>query len=216
MLGACRDEGVQVVGGHTMVGSEPLLGLTVVGRPGCEPPLRKSGARSGDLLFLSKPVGSALALHAHGLKLLERDSLDESLSLMQLSNRQASKIAVSAGASAATDVTGFGLLGHLAEMLSGQLGAELILSTIPIVGVVRGLSQACTRLESLRANLAYARDRARLTGLIEGTALAPLLAPETNGPLLVAAPESSAARFAKGGFTQVGRVTSTPGVHIHP
>src|SRR5438874_709465 len=116
-----RDDG----GGHTTISGEWIIGVSVVGSVGPWGLLSKQGARPGDRLLLSKPVGCGVLLRAHRQLQASDADLTEALDVMATSNRVAAAQAGEAGVHASTDVTGFGLLGSLAEMLDGDLGAIL-------------------------------------------------------------------------------------------
>ena len=214
VLGACRDEGVEVVGGHTMVGSELLVGLAIIGSvaPGCL--LGKTGGTPGARLFLSKPLGAGLVLRAHAVGAASDTALQEAIEVMLKSNAGASRLAVSVRAQAATDVSGFGLLGHLAEMLDERCGAQLRVADVPVLESVHGLRPGVVRASSLQANLDYARDRTVVRGDTDVLAIGSLLGAETNGGLLIAANESDSQLLSSGGYACIGGLTDVPGIVV--
>jgi selenide,water dikinase len=133
---------------------------------------------------------------------------------METSNAAASALAVETRAHAATDVTGFGLLGHLAEMLADGLGAELDLQNIPVLEAARPLLEGDYRTYWTAGNLDYARRRHKLTGVADPARLLSLLDPQTNGGLLVAADPEAVPRLQQGGFVAIGRVTESREIEI--
>ncbi len=211
---ATAADGVEVVGGQTLVGPEGMAGLSVIGR--ANPTLlTKDGARPADRLMLSKPLGSGLVVRAFRLGLLDEAGLEPALRLMETSNRAASRAAVQAGAHACTDVTGFGLLGHLAEMLApDQLGATLHLDRVPLLDALHELPAAVAQTSWIRANLDYARSRSRLHGAQSIDELRALLDPQTSGGLLVAVTPESVAQLEHVGFVNIGTVTEKPRLEL--
>jgi selenide, water dikinase len=128
-----REAGVAVVGGHSIDDPEPKFGMAVTGTVHPERLVRNSTARGGDDLFLTKPVGGGVASTA-----LKRgqssDGMAAAVDVMTRLNRDAAAAAVEAGASAMTDVTGFGLLGHLREMtLASGIAAEVEAASVPAI-----------------------------------------------------------------------------------
>ena len=127
-------EGVELVGGHTSEGQEVSLGFSVTGLVAREGALTKAGLEPGDVLVLTKPLGTG-ALFAANMRVQARgEAIDRAIATMRLSNRRASEILVAHDVQAATDVTGFGLAGHLLEMLRvGELAVELYPDAWPVL-----------------------------------------------------------------------------------
>ncbi len=216
LLAACQDDGVPIVGGHTIEGQEAMAGLSVIGVPG-DRILRKSGARAGDQVMLSKPIGTGMILRAFQEGVLEFDQLDEALASMETSNRAASRAAAREGAVAVTDITGFGLLGHLAEMMAADgLGVDLRLDSIPVLSAAQGLPPSLTRSRFIDDNLQYCRNLLQVTGLLDRARVAALLDPQTSGGLLAIVPGDGADALRQAGFAHVGEVTSEPRIDIAP
>ncbi|MFC6978007.1 selenide, water dikinase SelD [Microbulbifer taiwanensis] len=122
-------------GGHTSEGAEMQLGLTVNGLADPDQLLEKTGARAGDCLILSKPLGVGTIFAAEGAGEAQGRWVQKALETMLQSNAAAAEVLAQHGARALTDVTGFGLLGHLLEMLGGDspLGATLIAEQLPLI-----------------------------------------------------------------------------------
>ena len=118
-------EDVTVVGGHTTYGLESLLSITVLGTCAAKAPLSKKGAHIGDDLYISKPLGTGIIIRACEWGMLAEDVLKDTLSVMDQSNGKAAATFGNACPNAATDISGFGLLGHLCEMLGPGQGAIL-------------------------------------------------------------------------------------------
>lgn len=208
LLRACHEEGVEIKGGHTMVGQEAMLGLAVVGM--CRGPevLGKRGARPGDCLFLSKPLGVGMLVRGYALGLADEEALAEAVATMTQSNRRASQHMMEAGAHASTDVSGFGLLGHLSEMLGPGQGVHIHLDRVPILPSVVSLPPQVARTHWTASNLAYAQSRRRVAGVTGLERIGPLLDPQTNGGLLVVADEGCGGALLAHGFACIGRITN--------
>jgi selenide,water dikinase len=138
----CADAQVAVVGGHSIEDSEPKFGLAVTGVVHPEEVLTNAGGRVGDLLMLTKPLGAG-AVSTAVKRGIPGAPLDEAVEVMSTLNREASLAARRAQAHALTDVTGFGLLGHLHELAEGSgLMAEIDAAAIPAIdGVVELLAE---------------------------------------------------------------------------
>jgi selenide, water dikinase len=184
-----RQAGFVIAGGHTISDPEPKYGLAVVGEVAPSWMLTNAGLRDGDALVLTKPLGIGIVSTAvkRG-RLRAGDALYEAaVASMTRLNGAAAGVALDADASAATDVTGFGLLGHLRKMAEASgVDAELDVSAIPILDGVRELAvQGLVPGGSYR-NLAWAGERLDAGGVDEQTAV--LLADaQTSGGLLFGA-----------------------------
>jgi selenide,water dikinase len=129
-----QEAGCLIIGGHTVDDQEPKYGLAAVGlvAPGKE--IRNKGARPGDQLVLTKPLGTGIITTAGKREEVAPEVLDEAVSIMSTLNRAASEAMVKVGVNAATDITGFGLIGHLNSMMRASgTGARLQLSQIPVI-----------------------------------------------------------------------------------
>ncbi len=132
------EAGVVIAGGHTIQDEEPKYGLMVLGFVHPEKMLSKRGARPGDILVLSKPLGFGCTTTALKQGKAEAEHIREVVAWMTRLNREASRLAVSYGAHAATDVTGFSLLGHGWEMAEASgVGLRLRWADIPLVSGAR-------------------------------------------------------------------------------
>jgi selenide,water dikinase len=178
------------VGGHTTTGPELFVGLSVTGELAAgEPLLAKSGLRPGDALILSKPLGTGVVLAADMQGRASGRVLEATLASMLQPNTGAAAAARAAGARACTDVSGFGLAGHLGELLrAGGVAASLELDALP------ALPGALELLAAGLRSSAHAQNEALPPGLrLEPSAAShpayPLLFdPQTSGGLLFGAP----------------------------
>jgi selenide, water dikinase len=189
------EAGTAILGGHSIDDPEPKYGLAVTGVVHPDEVLTNGGGRAGDVLVLTKPLGAGAVSTA--IKRSLEAPLDEAVAVMSTLNRDASEAARTAGVHALTDVTGFGLLGHLHELCAASgLAAEVDAGAVPVIdGVLELLADPSERAIAggTRRNRAYAE---------QFTSFAQDVAPErrwlvcdamTSGGLLAAVPASRAA-----------------------
>lgn len=184
----------QLRGGHSMQGHELGLGFVVNGVPLSveQGLLQKTGSVPGDQLILTKPVGSGVLFAAHMQLGADGRELECAVNTLLQSNRDASKIALAFGATACTDITGFGLAGHLLEMLDGSIGARLWLDHLPLMPGALRLFQAGFHSTMHASNRRSAGNALQLFVRETDARLAALFDPQTSGGLLIAAPAGRA------------------------
>jgi selenide,water dikinase len=184
---ACLDrESVALVGGHSAEGADTALGLTVTGEVAPDGILRKSGLRSGDALILTRPLGTGILFAAAMRARADARWIKAALAHMRCSNRSAAAILIAHGASAMTDVSGFGLVGHLCEMLTASAAeAELNLGALPLYAGTRALAEQGIASTLLPENVASARF---LRATIDAATRAIVFDPQTSGGLLAGVP----------------------------
>jgi selenide,water dikinase len=175
--------GAPLVGGHSAEGAELSLALTVTGVPGATT-LQKSGASPGDQLLLTKPLGTGVILAAAMRGIHESGALKACVASMDSSNRKSMEILQAHGVKALTDVTGFGLIGHLGEMLrASHCGVSLTLNAVPVLPGALNLAE-----QGIRSSLAQANSRALAdfdcSTMTDAARLALLADPQTSGGLL--------------------------------
>ena len=126
--------GASIVGGHTIVGPRMEVGFTVIGKPIGESLVRKENLKPGDQLFLTKPIGIGILLAAHMRSLCRAEHYETLIDAMLIRQHDLAAITIDCGIDAGTDVTGFGLAGHLLEMLeTSGVSAEVRLDAIPLL-----------------------------------------------------------------------------------
>jgi selenide,water dikinase len=200
------EAGGVVAGGHTIRSPEPIFGLAVQGvvTPGAQ--FTKGGARDGDTLVLSKPLGTGLAL-ASG----DAAALAAAVASMRRLNRAAAQAlrAVGAPVHAVTDVTGFGLLGHGWEMAE-RSGACLIFDAarLPVLAGARAAAEAGVRTGGDARNRDYVAGHVAIDAADTAAALG--FDPQTSGGLLAAVDPAAVGALAGAGFVPVGRVVPGP------
>lgn len=191
MLGAAseafREAGCDLVGGHTSMGAELTLGFTVTGLT--ERPLGQDGARPGEALILTKPLGTGVILAAEMAKHAPGDAVAGALESMSQSSAAASAI-LAPVASAMTDITGFGLAGHLLGLCeASHVSAELDLAAIPMLEGAEALAAAGEHSTLLPQNIANCAGRMTAP---PGPRTDLLNDPQTSGGLLATVPQAQA------------------------
>jgi selenide,water dikinase len=214
------EAGFSVAGGHTIIDDVPKYGLVVTGVVSIDKLVRNSTASDGDLLYLTKPIGNGILVSAFralsGKRFRKAPSLDESVRWMTMLNRDASRAMVDAGASAATDVTGYGLVGHLLEMCeSARLGAEIRVRDVPLLANARELLGRGFRPEGTMRNVKTFRGRVQLSASESDLTL--MCDAQTSGGLLIAISSERAvaleARLRESGlfYAKIGKMTADAG-----
>jgi selenide,water dikinase len=180
------EAGVSIIGGHSIDDREPKYGMAVTGIVHPHKMMLKAGARPGDLLVLTKPLGIGIISTAIKAGRATEQMIGTAVAQMKMLNRAASETMIEAGVKGATDITGFGLLGHLHEMLKfGGVSARLTLSDIPVIDGVRDLVKFSVPGGS-RANLRFMEGNVSWgTGISEDEKLI-LADAQTSGGLLIA------------------------------
>ncbi|RME63615.1 MAG: selenide, water dikinase SelD, partial [Nitrospirae bacterium] len=172
-------------GGHTLEDKELKAGLSVTGILK-ERVLLSRGAEPGDLLILTKPLGTGILTTALKGGRFSMDDLKEAIGYMTALNKDASEAALKAGATACTDVTGFGLLGHAYNMVKGSQ-LELVIES-PQVPFMKGVKEfASTGIipQGAYRNYEFIKDRVRFSRLVKEEVRLILCDPQTSGGLLV-------------------------------
>jgi selenide,water dikinase len=191
---ACAAEGVMVLGGHTVDDPEPKFGLCVIGTVDPARVWTKRGARAGDALVLTKALGTGVLATAFKRDALDNDGYEAMVASMSESNRRGAELARPLEVHAATDVTGYGLLGHLLEMLGGNdFDATLDAAAVPLLPGVRALIEAGFVPGGSTANLAFVSDRTEFA--VDDTTKMILADAQTSGGLLLAMPRIVAEGF---------------------
>jgi len=187
-----NDAGCALVGGHTGEGKELALGFAVNGHIDEQRVLRKGGLEPGQALIITKPVGTGALFAAHARARTKGRWIDAALNSMQVSNRIAAEILHEAGSTACTDITGFGLLGHLVEMTRPSgVDATLDLNAIPwLEGAVDCVGMGIT--SSLQpANVRLRRAIRNQQAVVDDPRYPLLFDPQTAGGLLASVPEGA-------------------------
>jgi selenide, water dikinase len=223
-LDKIRESGASLLGGHTVDDEEPKYGLSVTGRVHPDRILTRLGAEADDLLILTKPLGTGVLSTAIKGDFISEAEIADAIEGMARLNAAASRAAVLAGAHACTDVTGFGLLGHLHNMLPGHgLGCEINFSLLELYNHTREMAE----MGMIPAG-AY-KNRDFLAGIVD---MSPELGeideilifdPQTSGGLLIALPEQGLEAFTQqmggeDGWRRIGRffADGSPLIRVMP
>jgi selenide,water dikinase len=184
---AAAAAGCLVVGGHTIDDPEPKYGLAVVGMADPDRLMTVDRARDGDLLVLTKPIGTGVIATAHKRGAAPDDVLAGAVEAMTTLNGPASEAALRAGVQAATDVTGFGLLGHLHRMLRASgVAAEVWADQVPLLPGAAGLAAAGFISGGTNANVSYLSDLVDIEPDTDPVTAVLLHDAQTSGGLLIA------------------------------
>ena len=182
---ALRDAEVRLVGGHTGEGVEFSFGLSVTGHAEEDRILRKSGLRHGDMLILTKPLGTGVLLAGWMQGRVKHRFLGEALATMSMSNRNAASVFVENSAHACTDVTGFGLIGHLGEMVkASQVHVKLNISSVPALPGALELFDAGVESTLQSGNRSAAYQYINDLDALQDAKI--LMDPQTSGGLIAA------------------------------
>ena len=215
------EAGVVIAGGHSVKDEEPKFGLVALGIVKNDQLLTKSGACPGDRLFLSKPLGTGVITTALKRGLTSKDELADALTWMKRLNREAAQLAVDFGLHGATDVTGFGLIGHAMEMAEASgVSLRIHYSSIPLMKAAQKYAEAYTFPGGASDNMEYFSPKVTLEGELSINLLTLLYDPQTSGGLLIAVPEEKASQFQAEAdaraipMWQIGTVSTGSGIAI--
>ncbi len=206
------ESGVAIVGGHTVTAPEPLYGLAVTGfiRAGVAP-WTNAGGRVGDLLCLTKPLGSGVVANALRKDLASTEAIDAAVGIMATTNRAAADALRSLDPSAVVDVTGFGLVGHLHAMArQSGVAAEVDLGALPLIDGAYALAEQGIVPGGSKRNRSAASAYLEVTDGADATRVILACDAQTSGGLLAAVAPDVAPDVLPG--TVIGRlVTGDPG-----
>lgn len=214
-LSKVKEAGALLVGGHTVDDNEPKYGLAVSGLVHPEQIISNSGACPGDLLYLSKPLGNGIIATAIKAEMAAPQDAEEAVNWMTTLNKAGSEAMQEAGIKAATDVTGFGLLGHLFEMASASdVQVEVYAEQIPFMAGALEYASLGLIPAGAYTNRDYLDNKVVYNQTIDANRRDVLFCPETAGGLLMAVPESVEAKFLQRMASRdckvykIGRVTA--------
>ncbi|WP_245662896.1 selenide, water dikinase SelD [Endozoicomonas arenosclerae] len=192
---ACADAGIPLAGGHSIDAPEPIFGLAVTGRVPLEKLKRNDQARAGSKLYLTKPLGVGILTTAQKKKLLQEEHSHLARDAMCTLNKIGAELAELPGISAITDITGFGLLGHLIEVCEGSgVTARLSMEKLPLLPHVQHYQElGCIPGGTHRNFDSYGHKAGSITEQQKQI----LCDPQTSGGLLVAVDPDSEQDFLK-------------------
>jgi selenide,water dikinase len=192
------EAGACVGGGHSIEDLEPKYGLAVTGIVHPKRIITNAGARPGDVLILTKPLGLGLITTGIDRRLVDGGVVERVTAVMAQLNRAASEAMLAVGIHACTDVSGFGLLGHLREMVQASgAGARVNWKAVPVLAEAWGLVEQDCIPDGTRNNLNYLGDFVDWSPAVPPAARVVLCDAQTSGGLLMAVPPGRAAKLLK-------------------
>jgi selenide,water dikinase len=184
------EAGVSIIGGHTLKTKEPIYGLAVVGTIHPQEIISNAGAKLKDLLVLTKPLGTGIISTAIKKGLVNEDVVIKMVRIMAFLNKYASESMLEVGINACTDVTGFGLLGHLCEMVgASKVGAKIYVSEVPIIEPALKLAKERIVPGGTLSNLKYAEKKVDWDEKVTDEEKLILCDAQTSGGLLISVPK---------------------------
>jgi selenide, water dikinase len=203
-----REAGVAIIGGHSVDDPAPKFGLVAIGVVDEARLAANKGAKPGDVLYLTKPIGSGLMTGALKKGRLTRDEIREVVETMTTLNRRAAEAMNEVGVRAATDVTGFGLLGHLQKMmLASETSARVATDRVPLLSAARRLAEEGQAPGGARRNLDYFGAGVEWTPQATEADKLIVADPQTSGGILACVASENAAAFEE--------ALRTRGVPVH-
>lgn len=190
------EAGVSIVGGHTVDDTEPKYGLAVTGTVHPDRYLTAHGGRVGDRMLLSKPLGTGVVTTALKAGDAAESHVEQAVRWMTTLNRSASEAMMAAGAHAATDITGFGLLGHLVQLCQASgVSARVRSSAVPLLPGAMEYARSGHIPAGGRTNRAAVEDHVRFAPDVDEGMRTLLTDPQTSGGLLICLPAASVERL---------------------
>jgi len=185
-----------IAGGHTVEDDEPKYGLAVTGIVHPDKVTANSHAGAGDLLVLTKPLGTGIINTAVKGDLAGEDVINRATETMRILNKDAAEVMINTGARACTDITGFGLLGHTAEMAeASNVSVEIWAKEIPLLPGTMDLAAMGMIPAGAYNNRQYLQEKVNFKGQIKSELELALFDPQTSGGLLIAIPQDKADRL---------------------
>lgn len=203
------EAGAVVVGGHSIKDKELKYGVAVTGIIDTDKVITNAGARPGDILFLTKPLGTGIITTGIKRDKTSKDAAETAIRSMAALNRTAAELMVKFGAHAATDITGFGLLGHAYEMAAASgVTISITASSLPLLPQAVELAAAGMNPGGANDNRDFVKPYARIKSSVEKRLEPLLFDPQTSGGLLIAIPAENAGEFEKA--LKAAELTSRP------
>jgi selenide,water dikinase len=191
-----KEAGIPIVGGHTIKDKELKFGLSVTGSVHPQKIITNANARPGDRLFLTKPLGSGAISTAVRAGKLSDEEAQECIEVMKKLNRHAAEAMVLAGVNSATDITGFGFLGHAWEMANASsVGMVIYAEQVPILDKTFSCIEAGTVPGGSYSNLKFLEDKVVFDSNIDNSLKIALCDAQTSGGLFIAIPPSKVELF---------------------
>ena len=212
-LSVAEEAGMPIVGGHTVKSPEPFYGLAVTGAVHPKKVLTNASAKAGDLLYLTKPLGTGLITTALKNGKAPKDVVEGAVKYMKMLNREASEAVLATDICAVTDVTGYGLLGHLGQMMAASNKMAVVhFDSVPVMKGAMELAKADQFPSGSRSNLLSVGPDTEWVDDLEKHEKLLLADAQTSGGLLIAISPELATRLEieltsrNVGFSRIGEV----------
>ena len=193
-----KESGAVIVGGHSIIDEEIKYGLAVTGTVHPDHILRNVGAREGDVLILTKPLGTGIATTALKRGNASQASINQAVASMATLNKYAAAVMKDYDVHACSDVTGYGLLGHGLEMtLDGNVSITFEASRLPLIADVAQLAETGNLTGGCKRNREYLDDKTVIADTVSDALAEAALDPQTSGGLLIAVAEKDGERLVK-------------------
>lgn len=184
-LDIAKEAGIPILGGHSIKDKEPKYGMAVTGISN-NTPIKNSSAQKGDSLILTKPLGLGIISTAIKRELATQKMIDDSVKIMTTLNKTASEIMTQVGVNACTDITGYGLLGHLLEMCKGsKLSAEIEFNKIEFIDGAVDAAYEGIIPGGTKRNLSFIKHNIKFSSEIDESKQHLLADAQTSGGLLI-------------------------------
>lgn len=214
---AVVESGAVILGGHSVDDDELKFGLAAIGQADPDRLLTNAGAREGDRLILTKPLGTGVLINAFKADKIDQDGLEPALEQMERLNSDAARLALEYGSRGATDITGFGLSGHALEIARASgVGMRVVFADLPVYESFYELVRKGVTTLSTCNNQDYVNPELEIEADLDKAQQELLFDPQTSGGLLIAAPAEQAegllAALLDTGHTaaEVGEVVAGP------
>ena len=215
--GALADAGAVLLGGHSVADAELKYGMAVIGEADPARLLANTGARPGDRLLLTKPLGTGVLINAYKFDRLDTAGLEEALVQMERLNADAARLALEHDARAATDVTGFGLLGHAWNIARGSgVSLRIAFDALPAYSVFHRLAAAGVTTGCTAANRRNVEESVEIRRTLSQPQLDLLVDPQTSGGLLLSVPPQRADALLDALLASGHRAAAIGDVHAGP
>ena len=210
-----KEAGIPIAGGHSIEDKEPKYGMVITGLAHPDRIITNSGAKPGDVLILTKPIGTGIITTAVKAEVATQESIDAAVKVMSTLNRAAAECMMKIGVNSCTDVTGFGLLGHLYEMISASgVGAEVSYGKVPLIPGTWELADELIIPAGTSRNHEYLGDYVIWSDGVEYEEQMVLCDAQTSGGLLISVPEEKSAALIESledsgalAASRIGRIT---------
>jgi selenide,water dikinase len=216
-----KEAGAVLAGGHSLQDREPKYGLVALGMADPEHLLTKGGARAGDVLILTKPLGTGVTATALKRGRARAEDVAEAVGWMKRLNAAAGRMALEHELVGATDITGFGLLGHAVEMAdASRVGLDFFLGSVPLLAGARGYAIADEIPSGSRDNRRFFGPRVEFDSQIEDPDRTLLFDAQTSGGLLLSVPQERLPGFLTQAVVEgqphwaIGRATGETGIRV--